>query len=116
MSGIAVSGLDEAIAALSYAAGGMNIESIVKANILRAANEAADIARELVPVITGFLRDSIYVEETPDGIAFGAHADYAGFVEFGTSKMQAEPFLRPAVEQTLALITEDLSWLGDVFL
>lgn len=113
--GIAVSGLNEAISALANASGGSNIEDVVKANVLLAANDAADIARQLVPILTGFLQSSIYVEETPDGVAFGAFAEYAGYVENGTSKRQASPFMAPAVEQTLALITEDLEWAGQIF-
>lgn len=39
-----------------------------------------------------------------------ADAYYAGFIEFGTSKMQAQPFMRPAYDQTktqvLGLITQ----------
>jgi len=70
----------------------------VKQALLKAAEAAASRARELVPVDTGELRDSIYAEETEEGARFGATADHAAHVEFGTWKMAAQPFLRPAVD------------------
>lgn len=66
-------------------------------------------ARELVPVRTGATRDSItYRLEQQGGaihIIFGAYTPYAIFLELGTVKMEARPFLRPAVDaiaQTIA--------------
>ncbi len=56
----------------------------------------ADRARRIVAVKTGALRDSIKV--TADGIEVGE--DYAGAVELGTHKRAAQPFIRPAIEQS----------------
>jgi len=53
----------------------------------------------LAPVRTGFLRGSIYWR--PINLmhfVFGAAADYAKFVEYGTSRVAARPFLRPAMD------------------
>lgn len=67
----------------------------------------AERARELVPVRTGHLLASIYADigemEQPSE-AFApyqvvANTEYASFVEFGTSKMAARPYMGPAVEQ-----------------
>lgn len=56
-------------------------------------------ARVLVPVDTGFLRDSIDLTEAGDNsVELVAEADYAEDVEFGTTKMQAQPYFRPAIE------------------
>jgi hypothetical protein len=54
--------------------------------------ETAAVARMLAPVETGRLRSSIRV--VPQGVE--AIVDYAYFVETGTAKMAAQPFLRPA--------------------
>lgn len=60
-------------------------------------------AKELAPVDTGRLRSSIASEvrrvasDTIKGI-IGTDVEYAKFQEFGTSKMDANPFLRPAIE------------------
>lgn len=57
------------------------------------SNFVADTAREMVAVDTGETRDSITV--TGDGVSVGGAAVY---LEFGTYKMAAEPFFRPAAD------------------
>lgn len=52
-----------------------------------------------VPVDTGKLRDSIDVEKKGKGITVGPRGvDYAGYVEYGTSRSPAQPYIRPVVE------------------
>lgn len=60
-------------------------------------------ARSFCPVRTGALRDSItyIIDDNGDWAAFGANKEYAIFVEYGTSKMAARPFLRNAMVQVL---------------
>jgi HK97 gp10 family phage protein len=53
-------------------------------------------ARDLAPVATGELRDSIAAE----GGEVIADARHAGFQEFGTSVMAAQPFMRPAADES----------------
>jgi len=62
--------------------------------------QIAERARQLAPVRTGALRASIYTV-TRDflSVALGAAVYYAGFVEYGTRKMAARPYLRPAIEE-----------------
>lgn len=55
---------------------------------------AAD-ARRFVPVDTGELRSSIRVDDTTAEVV--ADAEHAGYVELGTSRMAAQPYLRPAL-------------------
>lgn len=50
-----------------------------------------------VPVASGKLRDSIDQVE-PGGITFGA-AFYWRFLEYGTSKMAPQPFVRPTMKR-----------------
>jgi HK97 gp10 family phage protein len=82
-----------------------------------AANRVADEeipkivtrARELAPVRTGRLRNSVYWRKTGFlGYEVGARVFYAGFVEFGTRFMRARPYLRPAIEEKLPEIREEL--------
>ena len=60
-------------------------------------------AKRRCPVDTGRLRSSITHELRVD--AEGLHAvvgtdvEYAAYVEFGTSRMHAQPFLRPALDE-----------------
>lgn len=68
-------------------------------------------AKKLCPVKTGTLKRSIRAIVTKDksqvraggpvGCApgVGSPVEYAGYVELGTSKMPAQPYLRPAVEK-----------------
>ena len=66
----------------------------VESNVEKIKNAIVKRAKQFAVVKTGELRDSIGV--TDDGIE--VTADYAGPVEFGTSKKAARPFLRPAIE------------------
>ena len=66
--------------------------------VMAAADAVADDARTQAPVLTGALRDSITVQTDEPDVVVDARADYAGYVEFGTSDAPAQPFLGPAVE------------------
>jgi HK97 gp10 family phage protein len=60
------------------------------------ANEVADEMRTLAPQRTGALAASI--QTTADGrVVVGV--DYGGFVEYGTSRIAPQPFMRPAVSR-----------------
>jgi len=67
-----------------------------------------DSAVTLVPVRTGNLKSTITIvkEKELERIvrAGGSQAPYAPFVEFGTPRMAARPFIRPAVEARRAEI------------
>ena len=62
-------------------------------------------AKALAPVDTGNLRSSIGMKVTGDGRAgamraeIGPTAHYGIFVELGTSRMAAQPYLRPATDR-----------------
>ncbi|MGA2971905.1 MAG: HK97-gp10 family putative phage morphogenesis protein [Candidatus Bathyarchaeia archaeon] len=62
--------------------------------------EMEDTARQIVPVDTGFLQSTIYHNVDPANLSLeiGANADYAMFVELGTRRMAAEPYIRPAFD------------------
>src|SRR5712691_13341425 len=73
----------------------------------------AERAKEIVPVRTGHLLESIsaiFGEDVEDPDSGGspkafdpvqvvADTPYASFVEFGTSKMAAQPFMGPAAQE-----------------
>lgn len=59
------------------------------------------VAKQACPVgETGALRDSINYEVNPKQVRVFAEKEYATFVENGTSKQKAQPFMRPAAEKT----------------
>ena len=69
------------------------------------AERILDAAKDNAPVDTGALRDSGHIEKEDDvtyQIIFDApvlngDGSYARYVEEGTSKMDAQPYLRPAI-------------------
>lgn len=62
---------------------------------------AEGYAKRACPVDTGNLRNSIThaVASSEDAVYVGTNVEYAPYVELGTSKMQAQPFLRPAATE-----------------
>ena len=51
----------------------------------------------LTPVDTGALKTSLKVTLKPNQVILSADTDYANAVEYGTSNMDAQPFMRPAL-------------------
>lgn len=62
----------------------------------RIGMQAEGYAQDLCPVDTGNLRNSI--THTTDGTAayIGTNVEYAPYVELGTRRAAAQPFLKPA--------------------
>lgn len=57
----------------------------------------ADIMRRLVPVDTGELQTSIQSITVGTQGVISVGTDYWTYQEFGTSRMAAQPFIRPAL-------------------
>ncbi|MHB8100371.1 MAG: HK97-gp10 family putative phage morphogenesis protein [Sulfuricurvum sp.] len=85
---------------------------VVRAAVRQGANIIKDKAKDNVPVNEGDLKKSIKVKGVrgkPGTIAFvirptsskkkGKSVFYGRFQEFGTSKMAAKPFMRPAYDE-----------------
>lgn len=62
---------------------------------------AEGYAKRACPVDTGNLRNSIThaVEGSEDAVYVGTNVEYAPYVEMGTSRTAAQPFLRPAATE-----------------
>ena len=59
----------------------------------------------LSPVKTGNLRGSIsFKVESEDEARVGTNVEYAPYVEYGTKKMSAQPYLRPALANNKSAI------------
>jgi HK97 gp10 family phage protein len=68
--------------------------------ILAAWGEAAEgFAKELCPVDTGRLRNSITYEarSSESAVYIGTNVEYGKYVELGTSRSKSQPFLEPAI-------------------
>ena len=90
-------------------AAGRNVTPMVVAATVKATLDTQAQARELAPVDTGYLRSSLAVETGASGTSvYGqvtAGANYATYVENGTSRMAPQPFMGPARE------TNNPKWL-----
>lgn len=62
---------------------------------------AEGYAKRACPVDTGNLRNSIThaVESSEDAVYVGTNVEYASYVEMGTRRTAAQPFLRPAATE-----------------
>lgn len=62
---------------------------------------AEGYAKRACPVDTGNLRNSIThaVEGSEDAVYVGTNVEYAPYVEMGTRRTAAQPFLRPAATE-----------------
>lgn len=84
-------------AAVEALAHGREVEALV-GKALKAGEESA---KRFVPVRTGALRDDITSEQTGTTGKYGnlsGSLDYPIYVEFGTGKMAAQPYLRPSID------------------
>ena len=73
------------------------IEAAVSEAVAAGAEVVADNARSACPVDTGALQASIAVAKNGTSAEINANTDYAAYVEFGTSKMAAQPYLVPSL-------------------
>lgn len=79
--------------------------TMIRQATTKATLDTQRVARERAPVDTGYLRSSIAATIDPgsgSGLIVGevtAGAEYAAYVENGTSRQRPQPFMRPAFEQ-----------------
>lgn len=77
-----------------------HIEKEVEKEIINTATKVQARAKQRCPVDTGSLRNSISIKKLDDmEVEVGAYMPYAAYVEFGTYKMKARPYLFPAFEE-----------------
>ena len=85
---------------ISHAKDVLSAEQAARARALEiVGGKAESYAKKLCPVDTGRLRNSItHAQYSEDTEVVGSNVDYAPYVELGTQKQKAQPFLRPAAE------------------
>lgn len=88
-----------------------DVDKALPAIALKSVEPMVDSARAKAPVQTGKLRDSISAdisERTSMSVTIevGPSAEYADDVEFGGLHRAAKPFLRPAADETEAVVVE----------
>lgn len=77
------------------------IDSAIGAALEEIGLLAENYAAEKCPVDTGNLRGSITyeVDAGDNAVYIGTNVEYAPYVELGTSRQKAQPFLRPAASE-----------------
>jgi len=78
----------------------------LKAGALLIQNDA----KKRAPYLTGTLRRSIHTEQTgKTSVKVGTDVEYAIFQEYGTSKMAARPYLRPAFDENRQKVVDKIN-------
>lgn len=79
----------------------------VRKVVRQAAYDVETNAKAVVPVDTGKLKNSISCEFPSQTQAIIApHTEYAAFVEYGTRRQRAKPYMRPAAERVAPAFIE----------
>jgi len=106
---VGMSGADALIASLG------ELDTVTRLAVTRAlyffAKATFDEAEATVPVDTGELHDSAYMDVGDLKGEVGFDSDHAVYVELGTYKMAAQPYLLPAFEHNLPALIDGLSHL-----
>lgn len=79
-------------------------DSAIQAALEMMGLQCENYTKLLCPVDTGRLRNS-YTHDVRTGeeaVYIGTNVEYAPYVEYGTSRMDAQPHLKPAVEDHTA--------------
>lgn len=81
--------------------------------IAKTTADCLDAAQAIVPVDTGALKNSIAAEVDGFTGVVSTNMEYAWFVEDGTYKMAAQPFMRPAALTVEGQFVEALTRLHE---
>jgi len=79
------------------------VDRLISQKLVTAALMVERTAKQIVPVLTGTLKRSITHEPVVPkrDVRVGSNVEYAPFIEMGTSKQIAKPYLRPALEANM---------------
>ena len=101
------------------------IDQLLDEDLRQSLDEIVAYAKVYAPVDTGRLRDSIRYEQQ-EPLSYAIIADprnpktgrgYAVYPEYGTSKMPAQPYMRPALNEGLPKLLDMLKRdVGELFL
>ena len=84
-------------------------ENAIQKSLKSAAILVEGEAITRTPVDTGNLRGSMTHDVGKNEARVGTNVEYAPYVEFGTSDMAAQPYLRPALDENTRKITSLIS-------
>jgi len=104
--GIEILGMNELLKKLSLMGGNKAIMKGIEKGALRVESDA----KRNCPVDEGLLRASIdhKINNGTLSATVGSNLDYSKFLEFGTVKQRAQPYLYPALQSNQANISADV--------
>ena len=92
------------------------LELAVKRALTKCGLQAQTFSKSLCPVDIGNLRNSISYEVNDNTVYIGTNVEYAPYIEFGTYKMLARPYLEPALSNYIgtyeSIIKSELGGTG----
>jgi len=75
------------------------------------AQKVKDIAKEESPNVTGNNASEIEFDEPKEGsFRVFTQSNYGGYLEFGTSRMAAQPYFRPAINIAISEFQDEGKW------
>ncbi|MFG1963091.1 HK97-gp10 family putative phage morphogenesis protein [Nonomuraea sp. NPDC049028] len=104
------SDLDKYISDLSRA--GAKAEALTETVVRKIGLDTVAGAQAIAPVDTGNLKSSIGADFDGPGFEAGPTANYGGYVEYGTSRMSPQPYMRPAFDKATAPLDDMLGQVG----
>lgn len=88
------------------------IQAAIQRALVRIGGEVVSYAGDLIHNVTGNLRRSLSYYVDGNTVYVGTDCEYATYVEMGTSRSKAKPYLRPAaadhVEQWCKTVKDEL--------
>jgi HK97 gp10 family phage protein len=85
------------------------IQDQINAGLDEAGAEIVIYAQQICPYRTGRLRNSITYTVADGQLTVMATAPYAKYVEFGTRRARAQPYIRPAIDGYMTRITSSIN-------
>ena len=103
---IDIEGADELVRSIRNRLGADRVVPVIRRN----TSQAQAKAMRLAAVDTGFMKRSITMRVDISGLAgyITAGAEYSPYLEYGTRKMDSQPFMRPAAREQAPIFMNDL--------
>lgn len=94
------------------------VQTMGRALVQASAATVERTAKQRAAVDTGAMRSSIHTQSGDGGMSatIAPGVSYAVYVEYGTRRMAAQPFMGPAFQQVIPMFVEGVAQLGGDFL
>lgn len=97
-------------------AGAGRVETLAPKVVAKTAYDIERDGKIFAPVDTGTLESSISTDVAGLTAEIGPHTDYEQYVEYGTSKMHAQPYMGPAAEKNTPGFVDAMGKVGEKIL